>query len=301
MLRFTPLVPRLIAIAMRHGFSTTSLVIVATVALGYWSTASADSSFKLVTAPSDAKQAPTVTEGSSFKVVTAPSDVKQAPTANEGSSFKVVTPPTQQAQAQPPSGPGVAGPPPPGAEDPPPGAGEQQMINGIAITLPEAQQVRIPTHTSRRVTFSEPFTAIYPLSSAFVDVVPITDHSVILKGSNQGIADIYFTRNGEVTHVLSVSVDDFNYKIPNPKNDPDVAAYGYVDLHNKSLLDSQTHFRCRWNDCKYTGESTVSEPAPLPAGYSNSTSSIGYSGLPGEPGVVPPAPAVTPPRQQQQH
>jgi hypothetical protein len=68
---------------MRHGFSTTSLVIVATVALGYWSTASAGSSFTIVTAPSGTGQVQSNAD-SSFKIVAVP-QLSQA--AANGSSL----------------------------------------------------------------------------------------------------------------------------------------------------------------------------------------------------------------------
>ena len=42
----------------------------------------------------------------------------------------------------------------------------------------------------------------------------------------------------------------------NDRSDPDVRSYGYFTLHNKALLNSQTNFRCRYNDCQYVGETT---------------------------------------------
>ena len=53
---------------MRHGFAITRFATVVAFAVGQWSTTYADSSFKLVTAPSDAKQAPTMNEHSSVVI-----------------------------------------------------------------------------------------------------------------------------------------------------------------------------------------------------------------------------------------
>jgi hypothetical protein len=64
-------------VAVGHSFAIRGFATVVVFAVGQWSTAYADSSFKLVTQPVDAKQAPTMNEGSSFKFVTQ-GDAKQA-------------------------------------------------------------------------------------------------------------------------------------------------------------------------------------------------------------------------------
>lgn len=265
---------------MRHGFAITRLATIVAFAVGHWSTAYAGSSLKVVAAPGDAQQSPTAKEGSSFKVVTLPGGANQA-------------------QAQAPAVPHADEPMPGAAPPSEPVAGEQQMTNGITISLPGAQQVRLPSSSAREVSFNQPFAGVHISNPAVVDVAPITDHSVILTATRQGNADVYFSDiTGKITNVLAVSVDDFNYDKRNPQNDTEVGAYGYLDVHNKAELDSQTHFRCRWNGCQYVGETTVSEPAPLPVGYSSSTSSLNYSGgLSGGPQAVPGAPpAPAPPR-----
>jgi hypothetical protein len=59
-----------------------------------------------------------------------------------------------------------------------------------------------------------------------------------------------------------------------------------VHIHNKALLTSYTIYRCN-PACRYVGELTAKEPAPLPRGYSNTTSTID-SNAP----LSPPAPAI---------
>ena len=66
---------------MRHSFRITRFAIPAALAAEHWSTVNADSSFKVVTAPTDTRQVQTEgLTGSSFRVVTAPSDTRQVQT-----------------------------------------------------------------------------------------------------------------------------------------------------------------------------------------------------------------------------
>src|SRR5271165_6421780 len=83
-----------------HNRVAIRFAIVATAALGCWSSANADSSSKVVAAPGAGQQAAPVNAGPSFKVVTAPSDGQQAPAVNSGSSFKVVASPAKAKQSQ---------------------------------------------------------------------------------------------------------------------------------------------------------------------------------------------------------
>jgi hypothetical protein len=251
---------------MRHGFSTTSLVIGATVALGYWSTASAGSSFKIVTAPSGTGQVQ----------------------SNADSSFKIVAgPQLSQAAANGPS-----------LNEPDP---DERQVNS-KVTLPRraVQLVRLPSSTQREVSFDEPYAVVNTSNRGVVDVDQLTDHAVLLRALKQGNADLFFYDiKGKLVNALEVSVDDFNYNIDKPVSDPGVRSYGYFTLHNKALLNSQTNFRCRYNDCQYVGETTVTEPAPLPRGYSNqninSNQSVNYSGAIGGGGTQAVPPTTTPP------
>ena len=78
---------------MRHRLATTRFAIVATLAMGHWSTVSAASSFQVVNPPSDAPQAHADAQnsGSSIQVGTVPAG--NVVTAPGGSSFRVVTAP----------------------------------------------------------------------------------------------------------------------------------------------------------------------------------------------------------------
>ena len=253
---------------MRHGFSTTSLVIVATVALGYWSTASAGSSFTIVTAPSGTGQVQS-NAGSSFKIVAAP-QLSQA--AANGSS------PNE------------------------PDADERQVNSKVTLPRRAVQLVRLPSSTQREVSFDEPYAVVNTSNHGVVDVDQITDRVVLLRALKQGNADLFFYDvKGKLVNALEVSVDDFNYNLDKPVPDPDVRSYGYFTLHNKALLNSQTNFRCRYNDCQYVGETTVSEPAPLPRGYSiqngNSNQNVNYSGAIGGGGTQAVPNAAPPPQQ----
>jgi hypothetical protein len=111
---------------MRHRFSTTSLVTVATAALGYWSTASAGSSFKIVTAPSGTGQVQSNAD-SSFKIVAAP-QLSQA--AVNGSSLNESD------------------------------ADERQVNSKVTLPRRAVQLVRLPSNTQREVSFDEPYAVV---------------------------------------------------------------------------------------------------------------------------------------------
>ena len=267
---------------MRHGFAITRFATVVAFAVGQWSTTYA---------------------GSSFQVVTAPSDAKQAPTANDGSSFKVVTVPSEANQ--PRAEPTVV-----------PHADEEPLPRGIATErlIREAQgdndaqetgnhvpreEILLPPNTERQVSFSTPFTKIVISDPDVLGVLPIGGHSIVVKALKTGSADILFFNNEDLVRSLEVTVD---YNVARSGAVPDREAHFIgpaqplalwpIEIHNKALLTSYTSYRCGADGCHYVNELTATEPAPLPSGYS--TQNFNYRGLEGQGG--PPNPSPSPNR-----
>ena len=213
----------------------------ATLALGCWSTVNAGSSFKVVTAPGEARQAQ-AEAGSSFKVVIAPVDAHEA-----------------QAQA----------PARPQTEEAPP----VENTSGVELSNPvPIQQVLLRTGASRLLSFGQPYSKITVSQPSVVDIGPVTNRSAVLKAEKPGGSDVYFfDEKGQLIFNLAVTVDDFVVNRTEALRDTAASPYGTIELHNKSRLDSQTNFRCGADGCHYIGEVTVTEPAPLPSGYTNQT------------------------------
>jgi Pilus formation protein N terminal region len=191
--------------------------------------------------------------------------------AEAATSFKVVTAPNAVQQAE--AAPSVA----PRRDEPVPGApapGETET-SGVTLSSPvTAQQILLGPSTARLVTFDQPLANIQISDPAVVDAAPVTDHSLVLKGLKPGYTDIYFFDHyGQLTSSLEVTVSSFIIK---RRSAPDTQARAYkpIEVHNKAKLTSQTNFQCGPDGCHYDGELTVSEPAPLPAGYSNITNNI---------------------------
>jgi hypothetical protein len=68
----------------------------------------------------------------------------------------------------------------------------------------------------------------------------------------------------------------------------DAQGSGFVKIHNKANAASFMQFSCWEQGCQFIGENTVSEPAPLPRGYYNSTYNQGGNGQPGVQPSLPP-------------
>jgi hypothetical protein len=259
---------------MRHSLVTTRIVIAATLVMGGWSTVSAGSSFEVVTPPSDAPQA---RQESQDSVPVPASNVVAAPA---GSSFKFVTAPkivTARSDAQRAQGaPAMA-------------QTDEQVVQ--TNNLVQREQILLPSKTGRDISFSQPFTKLLISNTDVIDAIPIDDLSVFLKAKDAGQSDIFFYNKGELIRVLSIVVDDSVVRrgaapdrearlLPPP-------APWRVEIHNKALLTSATNFRCGADGCHYVDELTVTEPAPLPVGYSATTVA--------QPGAVPsPLPLTLP-------
>jgi hypothetical protein len=230
--------------------------------MGQWSTTYAGSSFKIVTAPSDAQQA---NAGSSFKIVTAPDDAKQA-----------------QAEA-----------PVPHADEPLPGehGGEPLTREPQANNDVQREQILLPPSTERQVKFSRPFTKVILSDPNVLGILPIGDQSIVLKALKAGNTDILLFNNQDLVSSLEVIVDDSvaRRSAVRDREAYIVAPLWPIEIHNKALLTSQTNYRCGADGCHYVNELTATEPAPLPRGWSNqnfnSTSTEGQ----GAPQVTVPA------------
>jgi Flp pilus assembly secretin CpaC len=197
---------------VRHWFAITRFATVLAFAVGHWSTTYAGSSYKLVTAPTDAKQA------------------QAEPTVRE----------TQ---------------------------GDDAQKTGYHV---RREQILLPPNTERQVSFSTPFTKVVISDPDVLGVLPIGSHSVVVKAIKTGNADILFFNNEDLVRNLEVTVD---YNVARRSVVPDREAYLpallRIEIHNKSLVTSQTNYLCGVNGCQYVNEITATEPAPLPRGWSN--------------------------------
>jgi hypothetical protein len=225
---------------VRHGFAITRFATVVAFAVGQWSTTYADSSFKVVTAPSDAKQ----------------------------------------AQAEPK-------------------VRETQGDNDAQKTgnhVPR-EQILLPPNTERQVSFSTPFTKAVISDPDVLGVLPIGDHSIVVKAIKAGNADILFFNNEDLVRSLEVTVDDSvarSSAVPDreaqfigPAQPP---ALWRMEIHNKALLTSYTSYRCGADGCHYVNELTATEPAPLPPTSQDFHYSGGVGGQGGPPNPPPPIP-----------
>ncbi len=210
--------------------------------------------------------------------------------ADAGTSYKVVTAPNsaEQAQAEPRAVPHadepIFGEPEPGA---------RPTDNPVAMSSPvSAQQIVMRSSTGRQVDLGKPFSKITISNPQIVDALPITDRSIVLQAIKQGVADVFFfDLNGKLIRDLAVQIDDFSDARQNPIPDPLARPYSSVEIHNKALVSSQTNFRCGSDGCHYIGEITVTEPAPLPHGHTETqgTYTNTYTGLPSNPPAIPPS------------
>lgn len=236
---------------MRHSLSTARFAIVVTLAVGHWSIVNADSSFKVVTAPTDTRQVQTEgLAGSSSKVVTAPSGTRQVQTETT-----VV----------------------PHADESPPGepvAGEPPTSNDLTLSSTPAKQVLMRPGSVREVRLGQPFSKALIADPTIVDLTPITNRSIVLqshqytsegKVANRGSSDIYFfDDSGKSMGRLEVVVDDSNFMKRPPTPDPEAFSLPPgppVEIHDdKGNVNSYLHYRCAGNGCVYVGQTPVRWP-----------------------------------------
>ncbi len=256
---------------MRHGLATTWFAISATLASGHWSTVDADS----------------------FKIVTAPTGTGPVQ-PNAGSSFKVVTVPVNvnQAQAQPRAVPHADEEPLPSGSATEPVTQEPQKSGGVQRpgNYVPREQTLLPPNTERQI-FSPTFTKVIVSDPEVLGLLPISGQTVVLKALKTGNTDVLFFNNDNLVKSIEVVVNNSVVRgNAVPDREAHLPAFVRVEIHNKALLTSQTNFSCGPDGCHYVDEVTVTEPAPLPRGWSNQTvTSAGGQGAPQV--TVPAAPA----------
>ncbi len=147
----------------------------------------------------------------------------------------------------------------------------------VALAQPE-ETVRVQRGIASvyKIDTADPFATVNIGNSTIADVVPLTDRSLIIQGHRTGTTNIIFVNRSNIPiKNLMVVVDE--------------QGSGFVQVHNKALLNSFTAFSCWSNGCQFVGENTVSEPAPLPRG--NYSSNYNQAS---PPGLQPPTPLSLP-------
>jgi hypothetical protein len=160
--------------------------------------------------------------------------------------------------------------PPPGMETPAPGETPVQGKFEVSPPLGE-DSVVVQIGKARRLKLKSTFKAVYVTDNDVIDVIARTDQAVTLLPKKEGETNLYFVgQNNDVVLSLDVTVAKF-VAVTNTDAGPEISPYRLVEVHNKSKLDSITNFRCGPNGCFFIGETTVEEPAPLPAGHTQSS------------------------------
>jgi hypothetical protein len=142
-----------------------------------------------------------------------------------------------------------------------------------------------PDITPETIRITQGITSYYRVDSSFkdvsvgntavADVIPLTDQSLLIEGRKTG------TTNMLLLNAQKVPVRNVTLIV-------DAQGSGFVKIHNKANAASFMQFSCWEQGCQFIGENTVSEPAPLPRGYYNSTYNQGGNGQPGVQPSLPP-------------
>jgi hypothetical protein len=232
-------------VAVRHRLASTRLAAVVAFAIGQWSTTYADSSFKIVTAPSDAQQAP-ATADSSFKIVTPPGDgvnlvrTKGEQTADERAKSEGYS----QSEA---------------------------ILPRLAI-----QRILLRPGTGRQIDFGRNFASIFLSNNQAIDAVPINDHQLfvrpldrqttVVNGNttytnsetrSEGVSQIFaYDDQSKLIGVIEVIIDPFAYNINQPLEDPAMATYQFrpVTIYPGSDLRGPFRYRCLLDTCEFAGK-----------------------------------------------
>lgn len=139
--------------------------------------------------------------------------------------------------------------------------GQIERHSGVTVWQAPVDRISLRKGVATAITFEGIFKSIHIGDPSIVDFVPESDHRALLVPKAAGATSIEILDDKlELMDSLDIQVDVFP------------AAYGHVVVHNKKLLSSQTNFRCATDDCQYTGELTVQEPAPLPTGHTQQAS-----------------------------
>jgi hypothetical protein len=148
----------------------------------------------------------------------------------------------------------------------------------IALLLSTTSAMAQPDITPETIRITQGITSYYRVDSSFkdvsvgntavADVIPLTDQSLLIEGRKTG------TTNMLLLNAQKVPVRNVTLIV-------DAQGSGFVKIHNKANAASFMQFSCWEQGCQFIGENTVSEPAPLPRGYYNSTYNQGGNGQQG--------------------
>lgn len=170
------------------------------------------------------------------------------------------------------------------------------LASAGAMAMTKAQETKPPQSTEvatasvrvqrgiayvYRIDTKEAFVTVNVGDTRIADVIPLTDRTLLIQGQKAGTTNvIFFDDMKQPIEDLTIAVDE--------------QGKGFVKIHNKALLNSYTIYTCWDKGCEFVGENTVAEPAPLPHGYQNVTSTINQS-LNGESNQPLPPASVTVP------
>jgi hypothetical protein len=150
------------------------------------------------------------------------------------------------------------------------------VMCSTALAQPDItpETIRITQDVASYYRTDAAFTDLAVGNPAIADVRPLTDHAVLIEGRKTGTTNMLLL-NAQKVPVRNVTIV------------VDAQGSGFVKIHNKANAASFMQFSCWEQGCQFIGENTVSEPAPLPRGYYNSTYTQGNGG---QPATQPPIP-----------
>jgi hypothetical protein len=131
-------------------------------------------------------------------------------------------------------------------------------IGAFLSTQTYAQDSSVILQLNRVVTYStdKPFTKAVPGNTRILDIVPVTDHEVVLQPQAVGSTNILFLDpHGLILANIDVRVDD----------PVEIGRHG-VELHNdSSKLGNAAYYRCSTDGCVLADETIMrSTPAAAP-------------------------------------
>jgi hypothetical protein len=144
------------------------------------------------------------------------------------------------------------------------------MVCSTALAQPDItpETIRITQGISSYYRTDAAFKDVSVGNTTVADAIPLTDHSLLIQGHKTGTTNILLFNEQKIP-VRNVTLV------------VDAQGSGFVKIHNKANAASFMQFSCWDGGCQFIGENTVSEPAPLPRGYYNSTYSQGGNGQQG--------------------
>ncbi len=138
-------------------------------------------------------------------------------------------------------------------------------LAALLSTQAHAQDSSVILQLNRVITYStdKPFTKAVPGNTRILDIVPVTDHEVVLQPQAVGSTNILFLDpHGIILANIDVRVDD----------PVEIGRHG-VELHNdSSKLGNAAYYRCSSDGCVLADETIMrSTLTPAPAAQINQT------------------------------